>query len=163
MKPIHVGFVLMALICAVGIASAVTPAPTLIASGIVEQDTISLTLPSNPSLTLTRGSDNIQGCGYATITQTGSANQWMLEVSGGDGYMYLPDATTKLGTPMSISLVESDPITWTSLTSSPPPNVVSGTSPINVMQVPIYIKQPVSLSDAGGNYQITLTFTLSTT
>lgn len=151
MKPIFVGFVLMVLICAVGIVCAEPmPAPTLVASGTVEGDTIGLTLPSNPTLSLTRGSANIQGCGYAVVTQTGSTHNWELSVTGSDGgYMVTGTTPTRLSSPLYISMIEADPITWVSLTTTPAA-VTSDTYPSNIANIPLYLKQPVSISDVGG-------------
>jgi hypothetical protein len=163
--------VLLAMLLLVGVAMAVPPAPTsgdLTVTGIVAQPQLGILVPANtPSITLDRGADNAQELCHVNVVSTG-ADTWKLTTTANNANMYFGTGTTPitytyLASVMYITtaggayqaFAPANLITSGLVTTTPELILTTGTGNQNVE---IWVKQPVSTSDSGGDYTITFTF-----
>lgn len=157
MKPIYIGFVLIALVCAVGIVGADSSGTTAV-SGTVESPTLTLTAPSAVTgWSLIRGTCNELTIGSVSVhtNDAGGIPCIVTVTTDNGGLMYYNDKASYLKTPLNIW----DGANWRSLGSPIPITVGSvGTSDVSV---PIHLQQCVTHTDVGHDYTIQLTFTLS--
>lgn len=164
--------VVAALVCETAVM-AVEPMPTqgtTVITGNVAACSIGLTIPVDQSITLTRGNDNIQGLGNVQVLNNCNTH-WTVNLVGDNAYMYTthPSATsvsptyTFLTTVMSVS---TDGTTWTPFAPASSATGLINTNPVTLASgngaqtIPVYVKQPVTSADAGGDYKIKFTFNL---
>ena len=165
-KLLVVALVAMALF--VGAAMANTPTSgTITVVGNVAQPQLGILVPANtPQITLDRGSDNAQELCHVNVVSTG-ADTWKLTATANNANMYFGSGTqisyTYLTSVMYITtaggtyqaFAPANLVTSGLVSTTPELILTTGTGNQNV---DIWVKQPVSASDSGGDYTITFTF-----
>ena len=171
MKKLNIAMlVMLACLCFVGAAMAVTDNDTVL-TGTVDACSIGLTVPVDQTVALVRGSDNIQGIGNVEVINNCNT-PWTVNVVADSANMYFSSqggnaiSYTYLTTVMYVGTTSTGP--W--IPFSPAASnihALTGTTPAITLDtgsgahtIPVYVKQPVTSGDSGGNYRIKFTFQL---
>lgn len=165
MKRILIAFVLLLALAGAAMATGTTGTTNL--TGSVDACSIGLTVPVDQVITLTRGSDNIQGLGNVQVISNCNT-PWTLKVKADNANMYATLQTVQLSYSYltTVMYIGTDGTTWTPFAPAHTSTGLHETQQITLATgngahtVPVYVKQPVTSSDAGGNYKIKFTFDL---
>jgi hypothetical protein len=174
MKKLMFVLALVVLLAFTGSVMATQPIPTsgtTVITGNVEACSIGLTVPVDQSITLTRGNDNVQGLGNVQIINN-CDTPWTISVTADNANMYFNHPVPSTATPITytylttVMSVSTDGTNWVpfapaTLSGLVPTNPITLASGHGATSVPVYVKQPVTTSDAGGQYTIKFTFSLT--
>jgi hypothetical protein len=141
-------------------------------TGHVDACSIGITVPVDTSITITRGSDNVQWIGNVNVINNCNT-PWTVNVVADNEKMYFSTnggnaiTYTYLTTVMSVGTSSDGP--WTNFAAASSIGTAFGphvTNPIvldtgsGADTIPVYVKQPVTSADVGGDYKIKFTFNL---